>query len=109
MKTETLKPWQIGNSGNGIYNIFYTDGELRSQIAVLRPEWLCDEHGGSPLSNALFITSACNNYERVLAERDELAQALTGIIKWADADCDPSRKSLEKARAAIAKLKGMNP
>lgn len=105
--TATLLPWQLGNSGNGIFNIFYTDGELRSQIAVLRPEWLCPEHGGTPLGNTEIILKAVNNYERVRAERDELKKALkfSRSVHVAQGLYDLSERiAVEKIDAALAKV-----
>lgn len=51
------------------------------------------------LANAAFIVDACNNYERVKAERDELAAALGEI-----AIIGAGGEITAPARAALAKL-----
>lgn len=42
----------------------------------------------------------------LVAAAPELLAALEQIAKWVDCGCDPSRKSMDAARAAIAKAKG---
>ncbi len=42
----------------------------------------------------------------LIAAAPDLLAALEKVIAWLDAGCDPSRVSLENARAAIAKAKG---
>jgi len=70
---------------------------------------------------AAFIVDACNNYERVRAQRDELAAALSQFMTWLDdgtlvrditGDNQPGWsikmiefvRQLQLARAALAKL-----
>jgi hypothetical protein len=36
----------------------------------------------------------------------EVKHALARILDWIDAGCDPSHKSIEQARAVLAKVKG---
>lgn len=42
-------------------------------------------------------------YAKLFVAAPELAAALTRIVAWIDAGCDPSTKSLDAARAALAK------
>lgn len=57
-------------------------------------------------ANAAFIVEACNNYERIKAERDELAAALKTLL--IDVQDYPAWKrpcyAVDVARAALAKL-----
>lgn len=58
--------------------------------------------------DANFIIDACNNYERVCAERDELLAALdnlVGLFISVPNGIGESR-TLREARATLAKLKG---
>ena len=43
---------------------------------------------------------------RLIAAAPELLEALHRIVEWVDAGCDPSQKSIEAARAALAKAEG---
>ncbi len=43
---------------------------------------------------------------KLATQNGELLAALERLVEWADCDCNPSKKSLEIARAAIAKAKG---
>ena len=58
-------------------------------------------------ANAAFIVEACNNYERVCAERDALAEALKDVLRIATAashGVTGNAPRLERARAALAKV-----
>jgi len=55
------------------------DGEFRSVIAQGYAAGLCDEHGGTMENNAHFILTACNQHDKLKAERDTLLKALKDI------------------------------
>jgi len=60
-------------------------------------------------ANAAFIVEACNNYERLKAERDELLAALRKVVdapNHAFATGDALFDAVEYARRAIAKAEG---
>lgn len=46
---------------------------------------------------------------RIFAEAPAMVEALRRILQWIDAGCDPSRKSLENARAILSRIDGANP
>lgn len=73
--------------------------------------WASNEIRSSKFAtNIQFMTEACNNYERVKAERDELAAALVEVMEWVNNwdvvfKDDPEWPTTEiKVRAALAKL-----
>ena len=82
MKTDTTKhtpvPWIRRDASKPFqHELWYEPGDgLRSLIARTFTDTVCNKHQGSGLENAEFILDACNNYERVKAERDKLRSAL---------------------------------
>lgn len=44
-----------------------------------------------------------------IAEAPAMVEALRRILQWIDAGCDPSRKSLENARAILSRIEGAGP
>lgn len=46
---------------------------------------------------------------RAMAEAPAMVEALRRILQWIDAGCDPSRKSLENARAILSRIEGAGP
>jgi hypothetical protein len=63
--------------------------------------------GAQAERHANFILAACNNYERVKAERDELATALNRLTTHFEDEVISSEDVLDalyQARAALAKI-----
>lgn len=54
-------------------------------------------------ANAAYIVEACNNYERIKAERDELVAALRQIADFTNGYGDISKIVCKIARDALAK------
>lgn len=105
MKTETkhtLGPWTIQQESEGTLDVVHSSGEIRSRIARIHVEYLCAEHGGSPLGNARLIASAPD----LIAQRDELRE----LLNEASENDMPYGASwigqhdwLKRVRAALAK------
>lgn len=66
-------PWQAGSEGGGIHD---GNGDLIGLMLVNE-----DTPFALSEANALFVDEACNNYERVRAQRDELLGACERVIQ----------------------------
>jgi len=105
MKTDTTKrtpgPW-LRSSVNPMFIVGRDKDGLRMSICQIT-----NSHREEAEGNASLILDACNNYERVKAERDELAAALAQITRATGANLATGNK-LDNinsiARAALAKL-----
>lgn len=64
-------PWRVGD----LDDIEDADGQVVADLyRCVRPAI------GRVVRNAAYVVTACNAYERVLAERDELLSALRGLV-----------------------------
>ena len=73
----TKTPWSYEPSGGNHrnYEINGKDGEAIAKMFA----WLATDNYQEQIANAAFIVRACNNIERVEAERDKLLEALKSI------------------------------
>lgn len=53
-----------------------------------------------------YIATVPDKVAGLIVEAPAMAQALRRILQWIDAGCDPSRKSLENARAILSRIDG---
>lgn len=79
----TPGPWECARNGD--------DWFVQDKLDCIVSTTFCyagDMTGRSHEANAAFIVEACNNYERVCAERDEFAKALRQIAEEMSAPDD---------------------
>jgi hypothetical protein len=96
-KTRTPNPWKVAQDQSGI-SIHYADGDVEPRIATIDMD---NTEMPQALADAEFIVLACNTHDKMLAALEDLIQAIEftplGVRQI---------KSLEHAKAVIAKAKG---
>jgi hypothetical protein len=100
--TNTPVPWRIEPIEHG-FVIGHSDGELRSHVAYLYWNALCEEHGDIE-ANARLIASA----PELLAALEAITKAYVELVESDYAPCWNAENDEEviSARAIIAKAKG---
>ena len=104
----TPTPWIVEESDHTGWKLITAGGRI---IANVNAE-SCPDTASAPCSvkmpteaNADFIVEACNNYERVLDERDEAVELLTSVIN-AFKPHYQYLPAIKKAKTYLAKLEG---
>lgn len=98
-ETHTPLPWHV-NQLDG-YSIHGIRGWIADVTAGTMNEVSIEERE----ANAKFIVEACNNYERIKAQRDELLAVMKRVLAFQDQEAD-FRSQMRQAIANAEKEKG---